>query len=493
MTHAELVEELRRIAGERSVVSDPDALMTYNADGCVMDTHSPDVVVLPTTTEQVVAVVKLAAREKIPIIARGAGTGLSGGATPMRGGIVLATSRMEKILEVDTRNNRCRVQPGVINFELTAHLKSRSYQFAADPSSQKACTIGGNIANNSGGPHCIKYGVTGSHVLAVQMVLADGTIFWTGEGIPDQPGYDLTGITVGAEGTTCIITECWLKILPLPEATRVVMAIYNDIRPAAETVSAVIAGGFLPAALEVMDTMALKAVNDAYKMGIPEGAGAALIIEVDGVDDGLDDLLLEIIDIAKAKGAIEVRPAKTAEEQVKVWAARKNAFGAMGRLAPTYHLADTVVPRTKLPAIMDDVKRISKEVNLPIANVFHAGDGNLHPIVLFDSSKPEENERAHRAVEEVTKLSLAYGGVISGEHGVGIEKQEFMPFMFNEDDLGAMAALHAAFDPEDLLNPGKIFPRKVNPNDLAATRRQATAGSGGLAAVVAQHGEKVWI
>ncbi len=493
MTHLELVSELRHIVGERGLVSDPDALMTYNADGCVMDTHDPDVVVLPTTTEQVVAVVKLAAREHVPVIARGAGTGLSGGATPMRGGIVLVTSRMDKILEIDTRNNRCRVQPGVINFELTAFLKSRGYHFAADPSSQKACTIGGNIANNSGGPHCIKYGVTGSHVLGVQMVLADGSIFWSGEGIVEQPGYDLTGVTVGAEGTTCVITECWLKILPVPEATRVVMAVFNDIRPAAETVSAVIAGGFLPAALEVMDTLALKAVNDAYQMGIPPGAGAALIIEVDGVDDGLDDLLAEIVQIAKDKGAIEVRPAKTPQEQVNVWAARKNAFGAMGRLAPTYHLVDTVVPRTKLPAIMDDVKRISKEVNLPIANVFHAGDGNLHPIVLFDSTDPDQNARAHKAVEEIMRLSIGYGGVISGEHGVGIEKQEFMSYMFNDDDLGAMAALHEAFDPEDLLNPGKIFPRKVNPNELAATRRQASTVPGGLAAIVAKHGEKVWI
>ena len=493
MTHSELVSELHRIVGDRGIVSDPDALMTYNADGCVMDTHDPDVVVLPTSTEQVVAIVKLAAREKVPVIARGAGTGLSGGATPTRGGIVLVTSRMDKILEIDTRNNRCRVQPGVINFELTAFLKGRGYHFAADPSSQKACTIGGNIANNSGGPHCIKYGVTGSHVLGVHIVLADGTSFWSGEGITDQPGYDLTGVTVGAEGTTCVITECWLKILPVPEATRVVMAIYSDILPAAETVSAVIAGGFLPAALEVMDTLALKAVNDAYKMGIPPGAGAALIIEVDGVDDGLDDLLAEIVQIAKDKGAIEVRPAKTAAEQVQVWAARKNAFGAMGRLAPTYHLVDTVVPRTKLPAIMEDVKRISKEVNLPIANVFHAGDGNLHPIVLFDSTDPDQNARAHKAVEEIMRLSIGYGGVISGEHGIGIEKQEFMPFMFSDDDLAAMAALHVSFDPDDLLNPGKIFPRKINANELAATRRQATADHDGLAAIVAKHGEKVWI
>ncbi len=493
MNTAELLAELRRIVGDRGVVSNPDALMTYNADGCVMDTHSPDVVVIPTTTEQIVAVVKLAHREKIPVIARGAGTGLSGGATPVNGGIVLVTARMEKILEIDTRNGRARVQPGIINFELTAQLKSRGYHFAADPSSQKACTVGGNIANNSGGPHCIKYGITGSHVLGLQVVLADGTCFWTNDGTPELPGYDLTGVVVGSEGTLCVVTECWIKIMPMPESTRVVMALFRDILPAAETVSAVIAGGFLPAALEVMDGGALKAVNDAYNMAIPPEADAALIIEVDGVDEGLDDLIAEIIQIARDKGAIEVRPARTAEEQVKVWSARKNAFGAMGRLAPTYHLVDTVVPRTKLPAIMRDVKRISKEQNLQIVNVFHAGDGNLHPIVLFDRTNADQSARAHKAVEEIMRLSLAYGGVISGEHGIGIEKQEFMPFLFSADDLGAMAALHSAWNPDDLLNPGKIFPRKAGAPKLAAARRAAGSDEGGIAAIVAKHGDKVWI
>ncbi len=488
----ELAAALRRIAGDRAVVVDADALMTYNADGCVMDTHSPDIVVLPTTTAQVMEIVKLAQREGVPVVARGAGTGLSGGATPTQGGIVLVTSRMDKVLEIDARNGRARVQPGVINFEFTAQLKGHGLHFAADPSSQKACTLGGNIANNSGGPHCIKYGITGSHVLGVQMVLADGTAIWTNDGVQEVPGYDLTGVTVGSEGTFCVVTECWLKVMPLPESTRVVLAVFADILPAAETVSAVIAGGFLPAALEVMDDGALKAVNDAYQMGMPAGAGAALIIEVDGVDDGLDELLEEVVQIARAKGAMEVRPAKTPEEQVKVWAARKNAFGAMGRLAPTYHLVDTVVPRTKLPAIMNDVKRISREVNLPIANVFHAGDGNLHPIVLFDRTDPSQSERAHRAVEEIMKLSLAYGGVISGEHGIGIEKQEFMPFLFSDDDMGAMAALHSALDPKDLFNPGKIFPRKLDANELAARRRNAAAHPG-LQELVEKHGEKLWI
>lgn len=471
MDRAQLSEELRRIVGPRSVVDNPDALMTYDSDGCVMDLHDPHIVVLPSATEQVAAVVKLAARAGVPVVPRGAGTGLSGGATPMHGGIVITTSRMNKILEFDARNERVRVQPGVINFELSQYLNQYGYQFAADPSSQKACTVGGNIANNSGGPHCIKYGVTGSHVLGLQVVLADGSVIWTGDGTPDAPGYDLTGMLVGSEGTLALVTEAWLKATRLAESTRVVMALFDDIAGTAATVSAVIAGGFLPAALEVMDRLAIKAVNDAYKMGLPESAGAALIIEVDGVDDGLDELLAEIVEICHRHGAIEVRPARTAAEQTQVWAARKNAFGAMGRLAPTYYLVDTVVPRTRLPYMMEQVQLISQTFNLPIANVFHAGDGNLHPIVLFDRRDPDQLHRAHEAVTQVMKLSIEQGGVISGEHGIGMEKQDYMPLLFNDDDLGAMAAVHESFDPTDLINPGKIFPRKQPGHNLAMQRR----------------------
>lgn len=500
MERAQLIEELRRIVGSDGVLYRPEDLVTYDSDGCVMETHAPQVVVLPTSTEQVSAVVKLAAQAGMPIVPRGAGTGLSGGATPRHGGIVVTTSRMSRILEFDARNGRVLVEPGVINFELSQYLKPYGYQFAADPSSQKACTVGGNFANNSGGPHCIKYGVTGSHVLGAEVVLADGSVIWTGEGVPDRPGYDLTGILVGSEGTMALATKIWLKATRLPESTRVVLALFPDISNSVETVSQVIAGGFLPAALEVMDRLAIKAVNEAYKMGLPASAGAALIIEVDGVEDGLDELLAEIVDICNKNAAIEVRPARTVEEQTQVWAARKNAFGAMGRLAPTYYLVDTVVPRTRLPFMMEQVKLISQEFDLPIANVFHAGDGNLHPIILFDRSDPDQYQRAHEAASRVMKLSIEQGGVISGEHGIGMEKQEYMPLLFTADDLGAMAAVHESFDPNDLFNPGKIFPRTQTGKELASQRHAVMAGHTNgenefdkVTRLIKSQGEKVWI
>ncbi|MFP4440076.1 MAG: FAD-binding oxidoreductase [Chloroflexaceae bacterium] len=458
MHSSQLNAELRRILGPRGVIDDPDALITYDADGCMMDTHAPQLVVLPTSTEEVVAVIKLAAQAGVPVVPRGTGTGLSGGATPMQGGIIISTARMDRVLEVDTRNNRVRVQPGVINFELSQQLKPYGYHYAPDPSSQKSCTIGGNIANNSGGPHCLKYGTTTNHVLGLEVVLSDGSVIWTGDGTPTNGGYDLTGLLTGSEGTLGMVTQAWLRITRLPEAVRVVLALFPDIASASATVSDVIACGLLPAALEIMDRLAIKAVNDMYKLGLPDTAEAALIIEVDGVEDGLDDLLQEIVGICERHGAINVRPARTPEEQTQVWAARKNAFGAMGRLAPTYHLVDTVVPRTRLPYMMEQVGRIARKYDLPIANVFHAGDGNLHPIILFDRRDPDQNERAHAAVDEVLQISIAQGGVISGEHGIGVEKLNYMPLLFSPDDLEAMRRVQRSFDPVTLLNPGKIFP-----------------------------------
>jgi glycolate oxidase len=473
MNRTELIEELGRIVGPRGVVADPAALMTYDADGCVMDTGEPHVVVLPTSADQVSAVVRTATRYGLPIVPRGAGTGLSGGATAMQGGIVISTARMDKILQVDPRNGRVLCQPGVINWELSQYLKPYGYQFAPDPSSQKACTVGGNIANNSGGPHCLKYGITASHVLGVEMVLPDGSIIWTGEGSPAAPGYDLTGVITGSEGTIGLVTAAWLKLTRLPEAVRVVLALFPDIAGASNTVSQVIAGGFLPAALEIMDRLAIKAVNDMYKLGLPEAAGAALLIECDGVEDGLDELLGDITAICRRNGALEVRPARTLAEQNQVWAARKNAFGAMGRLAPTYYLADTVVPRTRLPYTMEQVGRISTEYRLPIANVFHAGDGNLHPIILFDRRDASQNQRALEAATSVMQVSIEQGGVISGEHGIGVEKQDYMTLLFTTDDLAAMAGLHQSFDPADLFNPGKVFPKGRGCGELAALRKSA--------------------
>jgi glycolate dehydrogenase FAD-linked subunit len=471
MDRSQLAEELRRVVSARAIVDDAAALMTYEADACVMDLHAPNIVVLPTTTEQVAAIVRLANRAGVPIVPRGAGTGLAGGATPMDGGIVISTTRMDKVLEVDPRNRRARVQPGMINWELSQHLAPFGYQFVPDPSSQRACTIGGNIANNSGGPHCLKYGTTTNHVLALRVVLPDGSAIWTGDGRPDGIGYDLPGVLTGSEGMCGVITEAWVRLTRLPEALRVVLALFPDIPSASQTVSTVIARGFLPAALEMMDQLAIKAVNGMYRLGLPESAGAALLIELDGVAEGLDDLLAEVTGICEDYGAMEVRPAKTAEEQAQVWAARKNAFGAMGRLAPSYYLVDTVVPRTRLPATLAQVGEVAREYRLPVANVFHAGDGNLHPLILFDRRDRSQLERALGAATEVLRASIDQGGVISGEHGIGVEKRDYMTLLFTTEDLAAMAGLKQCFDPRELFNPGKVFPAGRGCGELAALRR----------------------
>lgn len=473
MDRATLTEELRRIVGPRAIVDDAAALMTYEADGCVMDLHMPHLVALPATTEQVAGVVQLANRAGVPIVPRGAGTGLSGGATPMSGGIVISTSRMDKVLEVDTRNRRALVQPGVINWELSQNLAPHGYIFMPDPSSQKACTVGGNIANNSGGPHCLKYGTTVNHIMAMRVVLPDGSVLWTGDGSADPVGYDLPGVLTGSEGTCGVITEAWVRLTRLPEALRVVLALFPDIPSASQTVSTIIARGLLPAALEMMDNLAIRAVNGMYKLGLPEAAGAALLVELDGVEDGLDDMLADITTICNQFDALEVRPARTPAEQAQVWAARKNAFGAMGRLAPTYYLVDTVVPRTRLPATLDDVSRVAREYKLPIANVFHAGDGNLHPLILFDRRDANQLERALHAATDVLHASIAHGGVISGEHGIGVEKRDYMSLLFSTDDLAAMAGLKHCFDPHELFNPGKVFPAGRGCGELAALRQNS--------------------
>lgn len=473
-----LLGELRRLLGPDSVLTDSADLVTYEADGCPLDPHLPLAVVLPRDTAQAAAVVRLLRDADLPIVPRGAGTGLTGGSTPVPGGVVIGTARMDQILEIDVPGRRARVQPGVINYELSVRAAAHGLHFAPDPSSQKACTVGGNIANNSGGPHCLKYGSTASHVLGVEVVLPDGQVLWTGDGTPAQPGYDLTGVLTGSEGTLGLITQAWLRLLPLPEARRVVLCLFPDIAAASATVSAVIGVGLLPAALEIMDRLAIRAVNDMYRLGLPESAGAALLCEVDGVEEGLDDLLAEIEELARARGAISVRPARTAAEQEQVWAARKNAFGAMGRLAPAYYLVDTVVPRTRLPATLEAVGRIAAEVRLPIANVFHAGDGNLHPIVLFDRRAPGQTERALRAGAAIVEVSLQNGGALTGEHGIGVEKQGYMEKVFSQADLCAMAGLHQAFNPDGRFNPGKVFPRGAGCAELAALRR-AVGRSGG--------------
>lgn len=472
MDQSRLFEELRAVVGSNGVVTDGVALDTYDVDASMLSGQRPLVAVLPRDSSQVAQIVRLAAQADSPIVPRGAGTGISGGAIPMRGGTIISTSRMDKIERVDIRNRQATVQTGLVNIELTNHVSALGFQFAPDPSSQRACTIGGNIAENAGGPHCLKYGVTSNHILAVEVVLHDGTILWTGDGITDASGYDLTGLMVGSEGTFGFVTRAIVRLTRLPEDNRVVMALFSDMVSSGEAVSEVVARGHLPTSLEVMDASAIRAVNNAYQLGLPDTARAALIIEVDGVTDGLDKTLTELIEICEAKGAFEVRPARTAEEQARVWAARKSVAGAVGRLAPAYYLVDTVVPRTRLPLMMDHVERLGKEYDLEIVNVFHAGDGNLHPLVLYDSRNPDQTHRAHIVANRVVELSIEQGGAISGEHGVGAEKQEYMPMLFDEADLQSMAAMYAIFNPENRFNPAKMFPKEMNPLAMAKQRRE---------------------
>ncbi len=482
MLHSTLVAELIRVVGAHAVVRDPDALRTYDADASMIVARAPDVAVAPGTPEEAAAAVRLAVSAGLPVVARGAGTGVAGGAIPLRGGVLLSTARMERIEAVEPRSRRALVGAGVVNAELNARLAPLGLQFAPDPSSQKASTIGGNLATNAGGPHCLKYGVTTNHVLALELVRPDGTLLWTGDGTPDAAGYDLTGVVVGSEGTFGVITRALVRLTPLPEANRVVLALFPNVIAASTAVSQIIAAGSLPTSLEVMDHNGIRAVNRAYGLGLPEAGGTTLlIIEVDGVAEGLDETLEEILELCRAQGAFELRPARTPAEQARVWAARKAVAGAIGRLAPAYLLVDTVVPRTRLPLMMEQIERLRREWGMEVCNVFHAGDGNLHPMVLYDPRDPDQRERAHALAGAVLKLSIEQGGVISGEHGIGVEKQEYLPLLLDPHELQLHAAVYTCFNPEDCFNPGKIFPVALRPHDLAAQRRArigSTAGHG---------------
>lgn len=472
---SELVRRLRALLGPDGVVEARDALGAYELDASHLDGVPPAAVALPRTPEQLAEVVRLTAEAGLPVVARGAGTGISGGAIPPRGGVVVSTARLDAVERVDPRSRLAVVQSGVVNLELTQRTAPLGFQFAPDPSSQRASTIGGNIAENAGGPHCLKYGVTTNHVLALELVLHDGTRLWTGDGVADRAGYDLTGLVVGSEGTFAIVTRAIVRLSRLPEQNRVVLALFPDVVSAGAAVSSVIAAGHLPTSLEMMDANAIRAVNEGYGLGLPAEAGAALIVEVDGVADGLDEALAEIAEICEEHQAFDLRPAVSPEEQARVWTARKSVAGAIGRLAPAYYLVDTVVPRTRLPHMMEHVDRLSREHGLQVVNVFHAGDGNLHPLVLYDPRDGEQKRRAIEIAETVMRLSIEQGGVISGEHGVGAEKQEYLPLLFAEADLQAMAAVYAAFNPSDRLNPGKIFPAAMRPLELARQHRERLA------------------
>ena len=457
MERAAVVAALEGIVGRDGVISRPDELMVYEYDGS-LDAHEPSIVVFPQDTEQVAAVVRLANREGLPVVPRGSGTGLSGGAVAVCGGIILATARMNRVLSIDYANRRAVVQPGVINYELSHRTEHQGYFYAPDPSSQKVCTIGGNVAENSGGPHCLSYGVTTNHILDLELVLPTGEVIHTAGPGGEAQGLDLTGVVVGSEGTFGIATQITVKLTRQPEDVRVLLAIFGSVDEASGTVSAIIGAGIVPAALEMMDQLTCRAVEQAYHAGYPPDAGAVLLVELDGLREAVAELDERIQGICREHGAREIRSASTPAEREALWRGRKGALGALGRLAPNYYIQDGVVPRTKLPATLRFVEEVARDIKLPVANVFHAGDGNLHPNILFDRSDPASVERTLRGGKEILRFCVEQGGVVSGEHGIGLEKREHISYLFTTEDLAAMARLKECFNPRALFNPDKIFP-----------------------------------
>ncbi len=447
--------------------------MLYEYDA-LSSLRPPDAVVFPSTTEHVVELVRLAGREKIPIVARGAGTGLSGGAVATAGGIVLSFARMKEIIQIDLENERARVQPGVVNLDLSLAVEDQGYYFAPDPSSQKACTLGGNVAENSGGPHTLAYGVTSNHVLGLEVVLADGSTMHTGAGFWDRPGYDLTGLLVGSEGTLGIVTEITVRLCRKPESVKTLLGIYDRVLDATRTVAAITARGITPAALEMMDGFTLRAVEEATHAGYPMDCAAVLLIEVEGLREAVEDEADLIEGVCRGNRAREVRRARSEEERQLLWKGRKNAFGALGRISPSYYVQDGVIPRTRLPEMLETIEGIGRQYGLRIGNIFHAGDGNLHPLLMFDARDADQGRRVLRAASEIMAKCAEMGGSITGEHGVGIEKNELMPLIFSEEDLDAMRAVKRVFNPDGLFNPSKIFPTGKLCGEL---RVQVSAGA----------------
>lgn len=452
-----MVEELSGIVGKENVLSSETDLMLYGYDASLFKAK-PDCIVLPGSTEEVSGIVKWAHQNGIHIVARGSGTNLSGGTIPARGGVVIHFSRMNRILEIDIENQRAVVEPGLFTLALKNQLARYGYVYQPDPASERVSTFGGNFGENSGGPHCLKYGVTTNHILGAEFVLSNGEVIRVGGKAPDSPGYDLTGLLVGSEGTLGIATKLILRIMPKPEAVKTLLAIYNTLEDAGKTVSAIIADGIVPATLEMLDKLTIKAVEESIHAGFPLDAEAVLLIELDGLRDGMERLADRIMEICRKNQAREVKAAKTEAERMQLWAGRKGAFGAIARLRPNYLVCDGTVPRTKLPEVLTRVMEVGKKYDLAIANVFHAGDGNLHPLILFDERNEEELRKVHLAGSEILKICTEAGGTISGEHGIGTEKMKEMFFVFTPQDISAMKKVKRAFDPEDIYNPGKIFP-----------------------------------
>ncbi len=453
-----LADELRAALGPGRVVDDRAELRTYECDGLARWKVTPGLVVLPRTAQECARTVRACAAAGVPFVARGSGTGLSGGALPHADGVLIVTARMRAILEVSPADERAVTEPGVINLDVSRAAAPHGYYYAPDPSSQQICSIGGNVAENSGGAHCLKYGFTTNHVLGAEIVTPDGDLVELGGRAPDPPGYDLLGAFVGAEGTLGIATRITVRLTPLPEAVRTLLAAFGSPAAAGAATSAVIAAGVIPAAVEMMDALAVEAAEAAVACGYPPGAGAVLIVELDGPAAEVEAQFAQVTALCSDHGATELRVAANDAERALFWKGRKSAFAAVGRISPDYIVQDGVIPRTALPEVLRRIGEVSAAHGVRVANVFHAGDGNLHPLVLYDAANPGEEERAEEVSGAIIDLCVEHGGSITGEHGVGVDKAKYMPRMFGPDDLDTMQLLRCAFDPAGLANPGKVFP-----------------------------------
>ena len=453
-----IVADLRRIVPGEGVVDDPVALRAYECDGLTAYRNPPLVAVLPETTEQVAEVLRYCHERGVKVVPRGAGTSLSGGALPLADGVLLVMTKFDRILAIDYENRTVRAQPGVTNLAITRAVEGAGFYYAPDPSSQIACTIGGNVAENSGGVHCLKYGLTVHNVLGVELVLPEGEIVRLGGEHLDAGGYDLLGVVIGSEGMLGVVTEVTVRILPKPETARAVLIAFTSIEDAGACVAAIIANGIIPAGLEMMDGPAINAAEDFCAPGYPREAEALLICELDGPEAEVEHLIGIVSAIARQHGAFLVKASTSEEERLRFWAGRKNAFPAVGRISPDYYCMDGTIPRRRLAEVLARMREMSATYGLRVANVFHAGDGNLHPLILYDANVPGELEKAEAFGADILKLCVEVGGVLTGEHGVGIEKRDLMPVMFSEEELNQQQRMKCVFDPDQILNPGKVFP-----------------------------------
>ncbi len=480
MAASGLVAELAAIVGEEWVYTQDHQLRTYESDGLLQYRAIPKAAVLPAGAEEVAGVVGACARAGVPWVARGAGSGLSGGALPHEDGILIVLSRMKRILEIDLENQRICVEPGVTNASVSAAV-APSFFYPPDPSSQIVCSIGGNVAENSGGAHCFKYGFTSNYVSGLELVLADGELVQLGGKLLDPPGYDLLGAFVGSEGTLGVATKIWLRIVPAPESTKTLVAFFDHTRDAGEAVSEIVQSGIVPAAIEMMDEKTIEASEQMAHAGFPVGRGAALLVELDGAERECDEHFDEVVRVCEERGSDDVRVAEDEAEAERFWKARKAAFPAMGRISPNYFVQDGVIPRTKLPEVLERIEELGREYELIVANVFHAGDGNLHPLVCFDAEVEGQAEAAEELSGKILEACLEAGGSITGEHGVGVDKKKHMPKMFSEPDLDCFQRLRCAFDPAGLANPSKVMPTPRLCGEVPGPYRQHPLEAAGLA------------